>query len=132
MILTLVLIALILVKRRFSKSQTSVRREGKLSRLDCVFFKTLGFQFRGTHKYRTTLGAISSIAVITAIVAFVTSRILNIGQLTFASTSYVYSDGSSQLLSGRQTFFDIGFIGKDKVTGSYVHLDDRMIKFTAS
>ena len=132
MILTLLVIVLILFKRHLSKRQTSVRKEGRLSRLDCVFFKTLGFQFRGTHKYKTTLGAISSIAVITAIVAFVTSRILNLGQLTFASTSYVYSDGSTQLLNGPQTFFDIGFIGKDKVTGSYVHLDDRMIKFTAS
>ena len=78
------------------------------------------------------MGAISSIAIITAIIVFVARRTLNLGQLTYSSTSDVYFDNISQLITGRDAYFDLGIIGRDKTTGSYVHLDERMIQITAS
>ena len=52
---------------------------------------------------------------------------LDLGQLTFSSTSDVYFDNLSQLITGRDAYFDFAIIGRDKTTGSYVHLDERMI-----
>ena len=57
---------------------------------------------------------------------------LDLGQLTFSSTSDVYFDNFSQLVIGRDAYFDFGIIGRDKTTGSYVHIDERMIQISAS
>ena len=57
---------------------------------------------------------------------------LDLGQLKFASISDVYFDNTSQLITGRDAYFDLGIIGRDKTTGSYVQLDERMIQIKAS